>query len=414
VKILLKLSIATALFVGLPLLGAAAVPATWGEVFEFPPVTRYIDPAPFSWVAFALIAAFTAAWVAPFLLRALGAGRQTDEGPPADPEEAAGNVSGHAAPRPARRRFPWWGWAALAQGVVGWGLAWTRFGWFAPLQRMTYPLVWFPYILVINALAFRRSGRCLLADRPRFFLALFPLSSLFWWFFEYLNRFVQNWHYVEDHADRLTHPLVGPWGYAAFATVAFSTVLPAVLSTQQLLGTFQVFDRFRNWVVVRHRRPRALAWTTLAVIGSGLALIGVLPDLLFPLLWVSPLLVLVSLQQLWGDRHVLDSLPAGNWRPIVTAAVAALVCGVFWETWNDHSLMKWVYAVPFVQRFLVFEMPLLGFAGYLPFGLECAAVGQLLGGSPLVDVAQERYTENQTADHRGPGDDTSPPRHIAE
>jgi hypothetical protein len=43
--------------------------------------------------------------------------------------------------------------------------------------------------------------------------------------------------------------------------------------------------------------------------------------------------------------------------------------------WNVHSLNKWIYSVPYVHRFLVFEMPLLGFAGYLPFGLECAALG---------------------------------------
>jgi hypothetical protein len=30
--------------------------------------------------------------------------------------------------------------------------------------------------------------------------------------------------------------------------------------------------------------------------------------------------------------------------------------------------------VPFVQRWPVFEMPLLGYTGYLPFGLECGLV----------------------------------------
>jgi hypothetical protein len=31
-----------------------------------------------------------------------------------------------------------------------------------------------------------------------------------------------------------------------------------------------------------------------------------------------------------------------------------------------------------VHRYLIFEMPLLGYAGYLPFGLQCAVVGSLL------------------------------------
>ena len=52
-------------------------------------------------------------------------------------------------------------------------------------------------------------------------------------------------------------------------------------------------------------------------------------------------------------------------------AIAALICGVLWELWNYRSLARWEYTIPFVQRFEVFEMPLLGYAGYLPFGLVC-------------------------------------------
>jgi hypothetical protein len=65
----------------------------------------------------------------------------------------------------------------------------------------------------------------------------------------------------------------------------------------------------------------------------------------------------------------------GNWSQVVTAALAALICGFFWEMWNVHSLAKWVYSIPYVQRFHIFEMPILGYAGYLPFGLECAVIG---------------------------------------
>jgi len=46
--------------------------------------------------------------------------------------------------------------------------------------------------------------------------------------------------------------------------------------------------------------------------------------------------------------------------------------------WNAHSLAKWEYSIPYVHRFLLFEMPALGYSGYLPFGLECAAVAKLL------------------------------------
>jgi hypothetical protein len=41
-------------------------------------------------------------------------------------------------------------------------------------------------------------------------------------------------------------------------------------------------------------------------------------------------------------------------------------------------MAKWEYTLPFVHRFRIFEMPVLGYAGYLPFGLECAVIGGML------------------------------------
>ena len=71
-------------------------------------------------------------------------------------------------------------------------------------------------------------------------------------------------------------------------------------------------------------------------------------------------------------------LKHGDYRLIWLPAMAALVCGFFWEMWNVKSLAHWEYSVPFVQRFHLFEMPILGYAGYLPFGLECMVVSRML------------------------------------
>jgi hypothetical protein len=62
----------------------------------------------------------------------------------------------------------------------------------------------------------------------------------------------------------------------------------------------------------------------------------------------------------------------------VLLAISALLCGFFWEMWNYRSLAKWIYAVPYVNRFHLFEMPILGYAGYLPFGMECAVVADAI------------------------------------
>jgi len=363
----LRLVIVAAFLAGLPLLGGWAVPATVEQMAELPPRTQYVGPAPFSWIAFTAYSVFILVCVVPFVVRAARGGLRRQ---PEPTDEAR------------RRAFPWWGWTGVALGAAAWVLAWTRFPWFALFQRHTFAPLWLAYVLVVNALTYRRTGRCLMLGRPKSFALLFPASAAFWWFFEYLNRFVQNWLYVEVEFSAAE--------YVLFATLAFSTVLPAVLSTREWLLSFGRFDRvFRSGLPVRFGRPRAAAAAAILIASVALANIGVAPDYLFPFLWVAPLLIIVGVQTLCGERHLFSGVPRGDWRPVVSAALAALVCGCFWELWNYHSLAKWYYAVPFVHAIQIFEMPLLGYAGYLPFGMECVALSELMA-RPAGDTPAEQ------------------------
>jgi len=350
----LKLLILTAMLLGLPLLGVFAAGYPLRRYLEFPPATGYVSHASFSWAAFGLYGAIIVAVVRPLGIRGL---------------RPANGDAGDPAPR---RPFPWWGWLGVLGGGVVWILAWSRFPWFSRWQMHTFTPLWLAFILVINGLSRRRSGRCLMTDRPLFFVLLFPVSAMFWWFFEYLNRFVQNWYYLGPHLSSAA--------YFWNATLPFSTVLPAVLSTRQwILSAGWMQRRFGDMRPVAIPVPRLLAASLLAVFSLALAGIGVWPDYLFSLLWISPLMILVCLQTLWGEKHVFSEMAGGQWRGAVSAALAALLCGFFWEMWNYYSLAKWRYCIPFVHRFQVFEMPLLGYAGYLPFGLECSVVGDLVG-----------------------------------
>ncbi|BBO84159.1 hypothetical protein [Desulfosarcina ovata] len=56
---------------------------------------------------------------------------------------------------------------------------------------------------------------------------------------------------------------------------------------------------------------------TLAVAAAGLCLIGIYPDTLFALLWLSPLLIVLSFQALTGRPTPLHPLTRGDWRPLV-------------------------------------------------------------------------------------------------
>ena len=329
-------------------------------LLAFPPRTEDwgLDPPklwnmrrPFSWPIFLAMAAFVIAEVAPFAWRIVR--RDGSRG---------------RSPVTARHVFPWFGWVGLALGAIMWVLAWNRFAWFAPLQAHTFLPLWLAYILVVNALCVRRSGRCLMTSHPGPYALLFPVSAAFWWFFEYLNRYVWNWYYQGVEGMSAAE-------YAFFATCSFTTVLPAVTATAEWLGTFRPFadERLCGFARFDVRRPASVAGLALTA-AVGLTGIVFCPHITFPLLWISPLAVFLAVQVLAGERTVLDGVREGDWRLPVRFALAALICGGFWEMWNFHSFAKWVYAVPYVHAFQIFEMPAVGYSGYMPFGLECAAV----------------------------------------
>ncbi len=163
-----------------------------------------------------------------------------------------------------KRRFPWWGWGCIAAGVNMWVLAWTRFDWFAPFQPYTFIPQWVCYIGTINALIYARRGRCPMLSEPWFFLQLFPASAVFWWYFEYLNRFVNNWVYAG--ANYALRPAV----YIIFATLAFATVIPGVYSTKELLSSFARRQRISADSPLT-RLPAARAFYILLFILTGAA-----------------------------------------------------------------------------------------------------------------------------------------------
>jgi hypothetical protein len=346
-RALLALLAAALIVWGAPLVGIALSGQPLGPFLEFPPRTRRIEHAPFSWLAFAAYALPAIAAAALF---------------------AAAHVRAEPQPAPPARRFPRWGWIGLGLLSIGWVLAWNEA--FAPpaWRRHTFTPLWLGYVVTMNALAWWRSGRSPLTHRTAWLLALFPASAAFWWLFECLNGYVGNWYYSGIAAG-------SDWDYFLQGTLPFSTVLPAVMSTVAWLASFPRLDAL---ALPPLRGHPALAWGALAAGALGLAALGIWPEALFAALWLAPLLVLAGLQKLIAGESLFEPLARGDWRPVLLPALAALVCGLFWEMWNWGSAAQWHYSVPYVQRFHLFAMPLLGYTGYLPFGLECALTADLV------------------------------------
>lgn len=341
------------LVLSMPLVGVFLSSRPVESFISFPPLTIFTEHHPFSWAVFFLYFILSVGIIA---LMAGAARHRPIDRQPADSYK--------------KWNLPWWGWIALAILTLSWFLAWTRFSWFEPFQRLTFIPLWFSSIILINALCVRRTGTCPILDAPMFFIGLFPLSAIFWWFFEYLNQFVQNWFY--------TGVDYGPLAYSLHASISFSTVLPAVYSTRTWISTMKGFNsRFYGLPSLGTQPSKPISMLVLLFSCAGLVGVSLWPEELFAFLWLAPLLILVPLKHLAGKSTLFSAMAGGDWRPAVSAALAALLCGFFWEMWNYHSLAKWIYSIPYVERFWIFEMPLLGYMGYLPFGLLCIEVSEL-------------------------------------
>lgn len=346
-----KFLLAPLLLMGLPIVGLVFSDQALEPYFHFPPETGYIRHAPFSWGVFFLAAALDLILLGFFFLPLLVKSHQQQRWP-----SSSGDV--------ARRPFPWWGWMSLTTMALFWALAWTRLEWFAPFQPFTFTPLWLSFIVFINAHTYSRAGKCLLLHARRQFIILFVASVVFWWYFEFLNRFVDNWQYIGAQ-------VFSPTEYAFHCTLAFSTVLPSVFSVIDWLHTFHPFRLLPDEITFGNMQNAWGPWLMLLIGAGGLLCLPMWPNYLFPFLWLAPFLLLLSIAFLLGEPSILFTPRGFRWRLLVSSGVAALVCGVFWEMWNFYSLAKWVYSIPFVDRFRIFEMPILGYGGYLPFGIDC-------------------------------------------
>ncbi|HET7909357.1 MAG TPA: hypothetical protein VFL19_01500, partial [Nitrospira sp.] len=105
-----------ALVVALPLIGILLSGRPLQPYLEFPPQTRVVQPAPFSWPVFIVLALLIMLTVGPVLLRIARARDSASK------------------PRRRLRTFPGWGWLGAVLTITSWVLAWNRFPWFAALQ----------------------------------------------------------------------------------------------------------------------------------------------------------------------------------------------------------------------------------------------------------------------------------------
>jgi hypothetical protein len=272
------------------------------------------------------------------------------------------------------RDFPIHGWIGILLLAVCWPLNWTLPG--TRTAYLFFPL-WLGYILIMDGLVLRRTGSSIWKRSRRDFALLFAASSPVWWLFEAFNWRTRNWEYLGS--DQFSQ-----FEYYLLCTLCFSTVMPAVFETAEWVRSFPWMNRLAS-----SKPPRTPGRRDFVFIGGGMVMVVLIfawPRFFYPFVWLSMFFILDPLNRRLGRDSLIARTEQGDWRGVVALALGALICGFFWEMWNYWSWPKWVYHTPGAQFLHVFEMPVLGYGGYLPFALELYALRVLLwpnGPNPI-------------------------------
>jgi len=266
------------------------------------------------------------------------------------------------------RGFAWHGWLGLTLVAVFWTLNWNLEG--ARTHWGFFPM-WLGYCLTVDALVYLRRGTSLFTRSWRKYVGLFLVSAPVWWIFEIVNWRLQNWRYEGGE-------LFTPFQFWAWATLSFTTVIPAVFGASELAASFGFLQRLGRGPLIRPTRLTALAFFAAGLLMF--ALMSAWPRLFFPFVWISIYFMMEPLNVWLGHRNLARWTGVGDWRPVLTLWVGVLITAFFWEMWNFFSYPKWVYSVPWGGCCKIFEMPLLGYGGYLPFALELYAIYHLVAG----------------------------------
>jgi len=242
-----------------------------------------------------------------------------------------------------------------------------------PVPTVFYLLAWYPTLLLLDALVAVKGGPSLWV-RPRDTAAMLWWSVVIWCGFEALNFRLRDWYYVFVPAS--------PWQRWLGISASFATVVPAILLPERLLDRLGIAHR-----LVTRPVPLAPRDLRLAVVLGAALLAGalVLPAVLHPLTWGALWLVAEpALYRVDRGHSLFGDIGRGQWGRIVRLMLGGLVAGVLWEAYNVGSRAKWIYTVPFLEHFKIFEMPPLGFVGFAFFALETWSVYHLCRARPSV------------------------------
>lgn len=237
-----------------------------------------------------------------------------------------------------------------------------------PFAKWYFPIIWFGYIFLIDALVFKLRKHSLLHNDKAQFIFLLLLSAVIWWIYELVNILISNWGYYNYGTPHLGFSIHG----FIIGTLSFSTVLPAFFETFELFKSLHLFSHAH--LKKKHNITKRFLF---GMIGFGIfCLITpiIMPKIFYPFIWLSFFFILDPINYLHKQPSIIGHLKDKKMQIPLLLMLSGITLGFLWEFWNYWAVMKWTYDIPFLGFLKIFEMPVLGYLGYLPFALSLYAI----------------------------------------
>lgn len=284
-----------------------------------------------------------------------------------------GFKGGTLKPMPqSTKALPWWFWAGAICTGFFWWLMWTRETPFGDLVFWSFTPLWWGFIFFLDGIVYKRNnGASLFATKPKTLLLTGIVSTVGWLYFEYYDYFVLgNWYYPNAYQI--------PWSKF---TLTIEFLITYSMITPVFFQWYNLFNTFPRFVARYQNGPKMiLNGNYMIIIGLIIiALMVLMPYIMFWAVWIGPFVVMTGILLRLNIWNPFADIAKGNWNDGVLIGLASFTNGVLWEFWNYGSSHPvdpvtnpnyWVYNIPYVDVIHIFsEMPLLGYWGYIPFGV---------------------------------------------
>lgn len=225
------------------------------------------------------------------------------------------------------------------------------------------PLMWTGYILLLDGINFSLSQKSLIFTRTKEFFWMLLFSILYWYLFEFYNLFLKNWYYIGLPENKIIRYLGYFW--------AFATIWPGVLETFELIQNLKIFHIVKI--------PRIKISKLILYVSILMGLLFCIIPFIVPqnvakytavFVWTGFVFLLDPILYLRQKPSLFRELEHGSLSLLFQLFLAGAICGFCWEFWNYWAAAKWKYDVPFGPNLYIFEMPAIGFLGFLPFAIE--------------------------------------------